>query len=117
MHPFPVRCRHSLLPEPWGLTGEQLDGAGPGKMERMFQEGERRRAKVVTASLCLRREFCFQTVKGFININWSLFCWAEMCYRGAQGVGCALPCCVNVKYSESRDAHGDSSTALNMYLT
>lgn len=40
---------------------------------------------MVTALLCLIREFCFQVVKGFINIKLSLFCdlrcWAERCLQ------------------------------------
>lgn len=76
---------------------------------------------MVIALLCLTGEFCFRIVKGFINIKLSLFCdlrcWAEGCYGSAQCDGCALTCCVNMKYSESRDPHRGASTALNMHLT
>lgn len=43
--------------------------------EDVYRRGKHWREKMITALLCLIREFCFQIVKGFINIKFEMSRW------------------------------------------
>lgn len=81
----PVRCRHNLLTQGtnWGTAGWSWAW---GDGEDIYRRGKNWRVKVVTALLCLIREFCFRIVKGLMNIQLSLFCDWDAELEGAMGV-------------------------------